>query len=165
MIAGAVGDPLTQHQVDRHLREVPVDPSTAADVVEIQQLLAHYALSMTKDDVGAAVEVFAPDATFTSFGHTRGLADFVRSTERAPKGIFVTGPAVVTVDGDEARGEQPMTFIDQTSHDMLLGWYTDTFCRTPEGWRVQSRQMTFLRRSGSRDAGRPTNTVTGEPLD
>ncbi|HEY6532276.1 MAG TPA: nuclear transport factor 2 family protein [Acidimicrobiales bacterium] len=141
-----------------------MDPSSASDIIEIQQLLAHYAVNMTKDDVDTAIEVFAPDATFSSFGHTRGLADFVLSTKNAPKGIFITGPAAITVDGDEASGEQPMSFVDQSTHDMLLGWYTDTFRRTGDGWRVQSRQLTFLRRSGSRDAGEPTNTVTGEPL-
>ena len=141
-----------------------MDPSTAADIAEIQQLLAHYAVNMTKDDVDAAIEVFAPDATFSSFGHTRGLEDFVLSTRNGRKGMFLTGPAAVTVDGDEARGEQPVTIIEQSSHDLLLGWYTDTFRRTADGWRVQTRQMTFLRRSGARDAGEPTNTVTGEPL-
>ena len=138
--------------------------TSASDIVEIQQLLARYALSMTKDDVDSAIEVFTPDATFSSFGHTRGLADFVLSTKNAPKGIFVTGPAAITVEGDEAHGEQPMTFVDQTTHDMLLGWYTDTFRRTDDGWRVTTRQLTFLRRSGSRNAGEPTNTVTGEAL-
>lgn len=141
-----------------------MDPSPASDIVEIQQLLAHYAVNMTKDDVDRAIEVFAPDATFSSFGHTRGLADFVLSTKNAPKGIFITGPAAITVDGDGASGEQPMSFVNQVTHEMLLGWYTDTFRRTGDGWRVQTRQMTFLRRSGSRDAGEPTNTVTGEPL-
>jgi hypothetical protein len=136
-----------------------MDPSPASDIVEIQQLLAHYAVNMTKDDVDRAIEVFAPDATFSSFGHTRGLADFVLSTKNAPKGIFITGPAAITVDGDEASGEQPMSFVNQVTHEMLLGWYTDTFRRTGDGWRVQTR-----RRSGSRDAGEPTNTVTGEPL-
>ncbi len=141
-----------------------MDPSEASDIIEIQQLLAHYALNMTKDDVDKAIEAFAPDATFSSFNHTRGLTDFVLSTKNAPKGIFITGPAAVTVDGDVARGEQPMCFIDQKTHDSLIGWYTDTFCRTEDGWRVQTRRLTFLRRNGTRDAGQPTNTVTGEPF-
>ena len=144
-------------------RKVKVERKIAADIVEIQQLLAHYAVNMTKDDVQKAIEVFSPDATFSSFGHTRGLADFVLSTENAPKGIFITGPAAVTIDGDVARGEQPMCFVDQKTHESLIGWYTDTFSRTDKGWRVQSRQLTFLRRSGTRDAGQPTNTITGGP--
>jgi hypothetical protein len=138
--------------------------SHATDIVEIQQLLAHYAVSMTKDDIDAAIQVFAPDASFSSFGHTRGLADFVLSTKNGKKGAFITGPAAIVVDGDEATGEQPICIVEQSSHDTLIGWYTDTYRRTTEGWRIQSRSMTFLRRSGARDAGTPTNTVTGEPL-
>jgi hypothetical protein len=141
-----------------------VDPSQSSDIVEIQQLLAHYAVSMTKDDVDAAITVFAPDATFSSFGHTRGLDDFVLSTRNGRKGAFITGPAAIVVDGDEATGEQPVCIVEQTTHDTLIGWYSDTFRRTEQGWRIQSRSMTFLRRSGARDAGEPTNTVTGEPL-
>jgi hypothetical protein len=138
--------------------------SQATDIVEIQQLLAHYAVNMTKDDIDAAIQVFAPDATFSSFGHTRGLADFVLSTKNGKKGAFITGPAAIVVDGDEATGEQPICIVEQSTHDTLIGWYTDTYRRTAEGWRILSRSMTFLRRSGARDAGTPTNTVTGEPL-
>jgi hypothetical protein len=141
-----------------------VDPSQSADIVEIQQLLAHYALNMTKDDVQAAIEVFTPDATFSSFGHTRGLDDFVLSTKNGRKGAFITGPAAIVVDGDEATGEQPIVIVEQASHETLIAWYTDTFRRTDEGWKIASRSMTFLRRSGAKDAGTPTNTVTGEAL-
>jgi hypothetical protein len=137
---------------------------SADDVVEIQQLLAHYAASMTKDDVTAAITVFAPDATFSSFGHTRGLDDFVLSTRNGRKGAFITGPPAIVVDGDTATGEQPVCIVEQTTHDLLIGWYSDTYRRTDQGWRIQTRSMTFLRRSGARDAGEPTNTVTGEPL-
>jgi hypothetical protein len=141
-----------------------VDQSTSADIVEIQQLLAHYAVNMTKDDIPAAIEVFSPDATFSSFGHTRGLDDFVLSTKNGRKGAFITGPAAIVVDGDAATGDQPVSIVEQSSHDLLIGWYSDTYRRTDEGWRITSRSLTFLRRSGARDAGTPTNTVTGEPL-
>jgi hypothetical protein len=139
-----------------------MDPSATSDVIAIQQLLAHYAVSMTKDDVNAAIEVFATDATFSSFGHTRGLDDFVLSTRNGPKAAFITGPAAIVINGDAASGEQPVCIVNQTSHDTLIGWYTDTFRRTEQGWRIQSRSLTFLRRSGARDAGEPTDTVTGE---
>lgn len=141
-----------------------MDQSTSTDIVEIQQLLARYAVNMTKDDIPAAIEVFSPDATFSSFGHTRGLDDFVLSTKNGRKGAFITGPAAIVVDGDEATGEQPVSIVEQSSHDLLIGWYSDTYRRSDKGWRITSRALTFLRRSGARDAGTPTNTVTGEPL-
>ena len=61
---------------------------------------------------------------------------------------------MLDLDADTGRGEQPLCFVDQTNHAMRIGWYTDTYRRTPDGWRVQTRSMTFLRQSGSRDSGR-----------
>ena len=37
---------------------------------------------------------------------------------------------------------------------MRIGWYTDTYRKTDDGWRLQTRSMTFLRRSGARDSGK-----------
>jgi hypothetical protein len=73
----------------------------------------------------------------------------------APKGLFLVGPPAIELDGDTATGEQPLCFVDQTNHDLRVGWYTDTYRRTPAGWRLATRSMTFLRRSGERDSGRP----------
>jgi ketosteroid isomerase-like protein len=139
-----------------------VDQSLTTDIVEITQLLAHYAANMTKRDIDAAMEVFTPDAMFSSFGYTRGMKEFKRTAEEGPKGLFITGPPAIVVDGDTGTGEQPVCFIDQTNHHMLLALYTDTYRRTDDGWRVQSRSMTFLRRSGVRDGGEP---VLGPPPD
>ena len=60
----------------------------------------------------------------------------------------------VQLDGDTGTGEQPLCFVDQTTHDLRIGWYTDTYRRTADGWRLRTRSMTFLRKSGARDAGR-----------
>jgi len=56
---------------------------------------------------------------------------------------------------DRATGVQHYLFIDQQTHDMRLGWYTDEYVRTPDGWRIRSRSSTFLRRHGGYDAGIP----------
>ena len=69
--------------------------------------------------------------------------------------LFLVGPPVLELDGETGAGEQPLCFVDQTNHDMRVGWYTDTYRRTADGWRLGTRSMTFLRRSGSRDSGRP----------
>jgi hypothetical protein len=127
------------------------------DVVEITQLLGRYAMGMTKDDVDAVVEVFTPDGTYSAFGDTYSLADFPGLVAAAPKGLFLVGTPVIAIDdgGTTGTGEQPLCFVDQTDHAMRIGWYSDTYLRTDEGWRLRTRQMTFLRRSGARDAGRP----------
>ena len=133
------------------------------DVIEVQQLLARYAVAMTKDDVDAVVEVFTPDGTYSAFGDTYALADFPTLVAAAPKGLFMVGPAAVELDGDTGTGEQPLCFVDQTTHDMRIGWYTDTYRRIDGGWRLATRRMTFLRRSGERDSGKPHDPARPAP--
>ena len=47
-----------------------MDRDEIADVIELQQVLARYALGMTQDDVEAVMEVFTPDGTDSAFGST-----------------------------------------------------------------------------------------------
>jgi hypothetical protein len=78
-------------------------PDELADLAELQQLLARYAVGMTKDDVDAVMDVFTPDGTYSAFGDTYSLADFPRLVAAAPKGLFLVGPAAIELDGDTAR--------------------------------------------------------------
>ena len=134
------------------------------DVLEVQQLLARYALGMTKDDIDSVIDVFTDDGTYSAFGDTYRLDQFPELVAAAPKGLFLVGPPVLELDGDEGSGQQPLCFVDQTTHDMRIGWYTDTYRRTPAGWRLRTRSMTFLRRSGTRDAGRPHDPSRPVPV-
>ncbi|ORV41106.1 hypothetical protein AWC02_16890 [Mycolicibacter engbaekii] len=125
------------------------------DLVEIQQTLARYAVTITQGDIEGLVAVFTEDGTYSAFGETYSLDRFPVLVEAAPKGLFMTGTPVIELDGDTATGTQPLCFIDHASHDMRIGYYNDTYVRTPEGWRLRTRAMTFIRRSGAHDAGRP----------
>ncbi len=140
-------------------------PLPVEDVIELQQLLARYAVGMTKDDVEAVMEVFTPDGTYSAFGDTYPLVDFPALVAAAPKGLFLVGPPVLESDGDGdgATGEQPLCFVDQTTHAMRIGFYTDTYRRTPHGWRLRTRSMTFLRKSGARDSGRAHDPTRPAP--
>ena len=129
--------------------------SGADDIVEIQQLLAKYAVTITQQDIAGLLEVFTPDGTYSAFGETYALERFPVLVDAAPKGLFLTGTALVDIDGDTASGTQPLCFIDQASHDMRIGYYRDTYVRTADGWRLKTRAMTFIRRSGAHDSGRP----------
>jgi hypothetical protein len=140
-----------------------MDPLPVADVIELQQLLARYAVGMTKDDVEAVMEVFTPDGTYSAFGDTYGLVDFPTLVASAPKGLFMVGLPVLDLDGDEGTGEQPLCFVEQKTHDMRIGYYTDTYRRTERGWRLASRSMTFLRKSGARDSGRAHDPTRPAP--
>jgi hypothetical protein len=141
-----------------------MEPSEQADLIELEQLLARYAVGMTKNDIDAVVDVFTADGTYSAFGDTYQLADFPTLVAAAPKGLFMVGPPAIELDGKTATGEQPLCFVDQTNHAIRIGWYTDTYRRTAEGWRLSTRSMTFLRRSGDRDSGRahdPTRPAPG----
>ena len=85
--------------------------------------------------------------------------------QAAPKGLFLTGEPAIELDGDTATGEQPLCFVDQTDHAMRIGWYTDTYRRTERGWRLRTRSMTFLRRSGAKDAGKPHDPTRPDPTN
>ena len=140
-----------------------MDPSQMADIIELEQLLARYAVGMTKDDVDAVLAVFTPDGSYSAFGERYGLADFPSLMAAAPKGLFSVGPPAIELDGDAATGVQPLCFVAQADHEMRIGYYTDTYRRTPAGWRLHTRAMTFLRRNGARDSGRPHDPRRPKP--
>jgi hypothetical protein len=140
-----------------------VDQSHLSDVIEIEQMLARYAVGMTMNDVDAVIAVFTPDGTYSAFGDVYSLSDFPALVEAAPKGLFLTGEAAIDLDGDRASGRQPLCFVDQTDHEMRVGWYTDEYKRTDLGWKLHRRSMTFLRRSGARDSGRPHDPGRPQP--
>lgn len=136
----------------------PTDkPTRTEDLIEIQQVLAKYAVTITQGDIEGLISVFTPDGTYSAFGETYTLNRFPVLVDAAPKGLFMTGTALVDlVEGaDTASGTQPLCFIEHSKHDMRIGYYRDTYVRTAEGWRLQTRAMTFIRRNGDHDHGRP----------
>ena len=134
------------------------------DVIELQQVLAKYAAAMTKDDVETVMsEVFTPDGSYSAFGSTYALADFPTLVAAAPKGLYIVGQPVLELDGDVGTGEQPLCFVEQQTHDLRIGWYSDTYRRTENGWRLHTRKTTFLRRSGARDSGREHDPTRPAP--
>jgi SnoaL-like domain len=140
-------------------------PTRTDDLVEIQQLLAKYAVTITQGDVEGLVTVFTPDGTYSSFGSTYTLARFPELVAAAPSGLFMTGTSLVDlVEGaDTATGTQPLCFIEHSKHDMRIGYYKDTYLRTADGWRLKTRAMTFIRRNGDHDSGRPHAIGRPEP--
>jgi len=125
------------------------------DLMEIQQLLARYAVCITRGDLEGVLAVFTPDGTYSAFGDMYPLDEFPALVAAAPKGLFLTGTPVIELSDDGATGTQPLCFIDHATHDMRIGYYNDTYARTPDGWRLRTRAMTFIRRSGAHDSGRP----------
>ena len=129
--------------------------STNDDLLELQQLLARYAVKMTQNDVEGVVGVFTPDGTYSAFGDAFPLDQFPDLVAAAPKGLFMTGMPLIEIDGDTGTGTQPLCFVHDATHDMRIGYYNDTYARTDAGWRIKTRKMTFIRRSGEHDSGIP----------
>ncbi|WP_280434516.1 nuclear transport factor 2 family protein [Nocardia carnea] len=125
------------------------------DLIEIQQLLARYTVTITKGDIDGLIGVFTPDGSYSAFGDTYTLDVFPELVDAAPKGLFLTGTPLIELDGDTGTGTQPLCFVEQSTHDMRIGYYTDTYRRTDKGWRLATRAMTFIRRSGIHDSGIP----------
>lgn len=125
------------------------------DLVEIHQLLARYAVTITRGDIDGLLEVFTPDGSYSAFGDTYSLEEFPALVAAAPKGLFLTGTAVIELSGETGTGTQPLCFIDHATHEMRIGYYNDTYLRTAGGWRLRTRAITFIRRNGAHDSGRP----------
>ena len=125
---------------------------TAADYVEIQQLVARYAYAVdTHADNGYAyADLFAPDGVFG--GATRGreaLADLARTTQKDRGGPLFTRHYLTNViiypTPEGARGNQYLVAIDvseggKPSGVVHGGRYDDVYVKTAQGWRFRSRQ-------------------------
>lgn len=142
-----------------------------SDIIEIEQMLARYAVGMTKDDIELVVSVFTKDGWYSAFGDRYSPTDFPRLVAAAPKGLFMTGTSLIEFDGphtadsrpSKASGTQTLGFVDQTNQRMRIGWYTDAYERTENGWLLATRTMTFLRKSGGHDSGRAHDPTRPEP--
>ncbi len=134
------------------------------DVVELNHLCATYAVRMTQGDVQYLIDhVMTDDGTYSAFGEVYSLEDWPALVEAAPSGLFLTGDPELELDGDTGTGDVPLLFIDQATHHMRMGWYSDTYRRADDGWRLATRSMTFLRKSGSADSGNPHDPRRPKP--
>lgn len=126
------------------------------DIVEITQTLARYSVIMTQSDMSGLLSVFTPDGTYSAFGDTYPLSEFPDLVAAAPKGLYLTGTPAITFTGeDTATGVTPLCFVIDRTHEMRIGYYNDTYQRTSDGWRLATRSMTFIRRSGEHNHGIP----------
>jgi hypothetical protein len=125
---------------------------TAADYVEIQQLVARYgyAVDTHADNGYAYADLFTPDGVFG--GKTTGreqLAALARSTQAERGGPSYTRHFLTNViihpSPEGARGNQYLVAIDvaeqgKPSSVVHGGRYDDVYVKTPQGWRFKTRQ-------------------------
>ena len=145
-------------------------PSRTDDLVEIQQLLARYAVTITQGDVEAWSAVFTPDGTYSAFGETYALERFPVAGGRRPQGTVHDGHRTGRSGRRRHRHRtQPLCFIEHSDHDMRIGYYRDTYVRTGDGWRLRHAAMTFIRATvittpASRMTDRPAAAAAAERL-
>ena len=130
--------------------------SRTGDIIDITQTCARYGATITMGDIEGLARVFAPDGSYSAFGDTYPLSEFPDLVAAAPKGLYLTGTPAITFTGeDTATGVTTLCFVIDKTHEMRIGYYSDTYERTAGGWRIKTRKMTFIRRSGAHDSGIP----------
>ena len=125
---------------------------TAADYVEIQQLVSRYgyALDTHADNGYAYADLFTVDG---AFGNTQGreaLAELARTTQKDRGGPAFTRHYLTNVliypTPEGARGSQYLMALDVSEGEgpssiVHGGRYEDVYVKTPAGWRFKSRQL------------------------
>jgi uncharacterized protein (TIGR02246 family) len=131
-------------------------PTPAGDDVAVRNLIALVAQRADGGDVDAYVDLFTRDASWEMPGAPRkGHAD-IREGSLARRAAGETGPGshtrhvvtttAVTIDGDDAEADSVWLFFVDTSTEprvRLMGTYHDTLARTPSGWKLARRQISF----------------------
>ena len=124
---------------------------TAADYLELQQLVARYsyAVDMHGGDGSAFAALFTPDGNLgTQAKGTAQLAEFAAKTNADRSGPafarhFVTN-VVIKPAPEGATGRSYLVTLDISEEGkpatiLSGGHYDDVYVRTPQGWRIKSR--------------------------
>jgi hypothetical protein len=141
---------------------------TAADYVEIQQLVARYGFAL---DTGAEngymlADMFAPGGTFNKIEGREALAALARGGRRGSLNVRnMSNFAIIKPSPEGATGIQYAQAINfgerdkKTSTEMdHFAYYKDVFVKTSDGWRFKSR--TTVNEAGSL---RPVSERTAAP--
>jgi hypothetical protein len=128
---------------------------TAADYLEIQQLVARYsyAVDMHGGDGSAYAALFTPDGTFgTQAKGTAQLAELAAKTNKERSGPafarhFVTN-VMIKPSPEGATGRSYLVALDisevrKPTTILHGGHYDDVYVKTSQGWRIKSR--TYVR--------------------
>lgn len=128
---------------DRH-------PRRTADVLEIRELAARYALAVDDHDMATLAALYAPDAAFCGLTETlRGrdaIVSYVRAALDGYDGLSVHTPHPGTVDftgEDTARGIVPchVEFAQAGVQSILALRYHDRYVRRDDRWYFGERRL------------------------
>ena len=120
-----------------------------SDFDDIRALQLNYAKFFDARDVENYAGLYTEDAELrTPWGHEiRGREKIRKSIANTPpsKGWHKPGETTLNIDGDTAEGVCQYEAMDGAG-SLATGRYVDTYRRTPQGWRIASRQVIVERR-------------------
>jgi hypothetical protein len=118
----------------------------------VGDLLARYCLHLDRDEHEEWLSLFLPEATYEVYGHTfAGHDGLRRMLAGAPGGLHLGGPPVIRIEGDRARTEQNLLFVDAATGSSRSAVYDDDLERTDQGWRFARRRCRFITATGLSD--------------
>ena len=136
------------------MKSVKFDSQTLSDREEIRDVLVLYAKSLDQRDYAGLRRVFTADATGNYFaaGTFEGLEKLTAFIERALSQCGPTqhllGSIDVSVLGDSGTAScylQAIHLGKQPGYEgkvlTVWGTYRDRLIRTPDGWRIQYREL------------------------
>lgn len=134
------------------------------DLHAIQQLRAHYCQALDDGRWSDLADTFTPDGAFIGLSTARGREEMLQffptlNASTVTSWWHFSSNETVELDGDSASGVtwllQPCVVGGEAQ--LAAGRYEDEMVRTPDGWRFQTRKVSFFFWAGLEkgwDAGR-----------
>jgi SnoaL-like domain len=118
----------------------------------IRNLLAAYALTLDVEDLDACLALFTDDGEFEVYGKTLSRERIRKMFMRAPKGMHMTGAALIDVRGETATAQSQVLFVDSSTHQIRPALYDDELMSVHGQWRFRRRRCQFLTAAGLSDS-------------
>jgi SnoaL-like domain len=118
----------------------------------IRNLLAAYALTLDVEDLDACLALFTDDGEFEVYGKTLSRERIRKMFMRAPKGMHMTGAALIDVRGEKATARSQVLFVDSSTHQIRPALYDDELISVHGQWRFRRRRCQFLTAAGLSDS-------------
>lgn len=121
-----------------------------SDEADIQRVISTYSQYASKGDWDRVLPLFLPEAVWEipHLGMKLEGRDAIAATLLGFKDLMeyvlqINTPALIEIDGDSAQATSGIRECGKTAGKdegfEYLGIYSDTFARTPDGWKFRTR--------------------------
>lgn len=119
----------------------------------IRDLLAGYALTLDADDIDGCLALFAEDGEFLVYGKALAGIERIRTMlTRAPRGMHLTGAAVIDARPGGAVVRSQVLFVDSANHQLRPALYDDDLVERDGRWLFRRRRCRFITADGLCDS-------------